>query len=42
MDMKMYFRAVALLAALIATPAAAADLYGRRPQPAYAPAPYYN
>ncbi len=41
--MKSMFRAIAALAALIATPAAAADLYGRRaPQPMYAPAPYYN
>ena len=38
------FRALAFAAALIATPAAAADLYGRRPGPAYAAAPFsgYN
>ena len=46
--MKTTFRAafgsLAFAAALIATPAAAADLYGRRPGPAYAAAPFsgYN
>ena len=38
------FRPLAFAAALIATPAAAADLYGRAPGPAYAAAPFsgYN
>src|SRR4029077_5720531 len=34
------FRSLAFAAALIATSAAAADLYGRRPGPAYAAAPF--
>ena len=41
--MKIY-RAIAIAAALIASPASAADLYGRAPGPAYAAAPFngYN
>ena len=42
--MKTTVRTIAITAALIATPAAAADLYGRPPGPAYAAAPFngYN
>jgi outer membrane immunogenic protein len=42
--MKTSYRAIAIAAALITTPATAADLYGRAPGPAYAAAPFngYN
>jgi outer membrane immunogenic protein len=42
--MKTSYRAIAIAAALIASPASAADLYGRAPGPAYAAAPFngYN
>src|SRR5436190_4444761 len=42
--MKATVRTIAITAALIATPAAAADLYARPPGPAYAAAPFngYN
>ena len=42
--MKTFYRAIAIAAAIITTPASAADLYGRAPGPAYAAAPFsgYN
>src|SRR3954466_1605118 len=42
--MRTTLRSIALMVALAATPAGAADLYGRAPGPAYAAAPFngYN